>query len=114
MAQYKVLVLSDCQQGREAEYNEYYDIRHVPDVLREVPEVQSAQRFQLAPMIPLAGLPAWRFSCLYSVETDDFQACLERMNTAFTSGKIPPSDAAIPGTAAAYKLVPLGAAITRG
>jgi hypothetical protein len=113
MAHYKVLVLSNCQAGREAEYNDYYDSIHIPDVMREMPEVQSAQRFQVEPIMRVDGSPEWRFSCLYTVQTDDFPLYLQRMHTAFTTGKIPPSDAAIVGTGAAFKLIPLGDPITR-
>ncbi|MCW8158350.1 hypothetical protein D7243_19405 [Stutzerimonas stutzeri] len=113
MAQYKVLVLSDCQQGHEGEYSHYYDTKHIPDILREMREVQSAQRFQVEPIFGKEGMPAWRFSCLYSIETDDFQQYLDRMGKAYSSGRIPPADCAIPDTAVAYKLIPLGDPIAR-
>lgn len=113
MAEYRVLVLSNCERGREVEYNEYYDTQHIPDILREMPEVQAAQRFQLAPIMSPEGIPEWRFSCLYTVETDDFQSYLDRMQRALEANKIPPSGAATPGTAAVFKLVPLGGPITR-
>lgn len=108
-----VLVVSDCKPGREAEYNDYYDNRHIPDIMQHQPEVVSAQRFSVAPQFGPAGLPGWRFSTLYTVETDDMDGYLRRSVELMKAGKIPPSDAAEPSTAAVFRLIPLGPAIER-
>lgn len=113
MTRQYVLVISDCKPGREAEYNDYYDKRHIPDILAHQPEVVSAQRFGVSPHFAPDGVPAWRFSTLYTVETDDMDGYLQRSTELMRSGKIPPSDTAIPSTAAVFRLVPLGPAITR-
>lgn len=113
MTEYKVLVLSDCEEGSEAEYSNYYDTQHIPDILRELPEVQAAQRFQVEPVMQPAGLPRWRFSCLYTVETGDFSQYLAKMQAALREGKLPPSSSARPNGAAIFKLVPLGDPILR-
>ncbi|RJF91677.1 hypothetical protein [Noviherbaspirillum saxi] len=113
MTQQYVLVISDCKPGREAEYNEYYDNRHIPDILEHQPEVVCAQRFSVASHFAPEGLPSWRFSTLYTVETDDMDAYLQRSTDLMKAGKIPPSDAAEPSTAAVFRLIPLGPAIIR-
>ena len=43
------LVFSNATAGQDAEFNQWYDSVHVPDVL-DVPGVESAQRYDLAPM----------------------------------------------------------------
>jgi len=113
MARYKVLVLSNCVAGREAEYNAYYDNQHIPDILRELPEVQSAQRFQLEPVRAAEGQPEWRFSCLYEIETENFSQYLSNMQRALVENRIPPSDAAIADSSAVFKLIPLTEVVQR-
>lgn len=113
MSRQYVLVISDCKPGREEEYNTYYDTRHIPDIMAHEPEVVSAQRFQVTPHFGPDGLPRWRFSTLYTVETEDMDAYLQRSVELMKSGKILPSDAAEPSTAAVFKLIPLGPPITR-
>ncbi|MES2898980.1 MAG: hypothetical protein V4723_04580 [Pseudomonadota bacterium] len=108
-----VLVISDCVAGREDEYNDYYDQRHIPDIMAHEPEVVAAQRFAVCRHFGPEGLPMWRFSTLYTVETEDMDAYLARSTELMKSGKIPPSDAAMPATAAVFHLLPLGEAITR-
>jgi hypothetical protein len=113
MTQQFILVISDCVAGREAEYNDYYDHRHIPDILAQQPECVSAQRFGVTRHFGPEGLPTWRFSTLYTIETHDLDAYLRQSTALMTSGRIPPSGAAITATAAVFKLVPLGPAITR-
>jgi hypothetical protein len=108
-----VLVVSDCKPGRELEYNDYYDRQHIPDILRHEPELLSAQRYAVTPHFGPDGLPVWRFSTLYTVETEDIDAYLRRSVELMKSGKIPPSDAAMTSTAAVFRLSPLGPLITR-
>ncbi|WP_076590834.1 hypothetical protein [Herminiimonas arsenitoxidans] len=113
MSQQFILVISDCKAGREAEYNDYYDHRHIPDIMEHQPEVLSAQRFGVTQYFAPDGIPTWRFSTLYTIETNDMGAYLQRMNALMQAGKLPPSDAADPSSAAVFHLLPLGAPITR-
>lgn len=114
MALQFILVFSDCKPGREDEYNDYYDRRHIPDIMAQQSEVVSAQRFGVTRHFGPDGLPLWRFSTLYTIDTDDLDGYLERSTRLMKEGKIPPSDAALPSTAAVFKLLPLGPAIERG
>jgi hypothetical protein len=108
-----VLVVSDCLAGREAEYNDYYDNRHIPDIMAQQAECVSAQRFSVTKHFGPDGLPVWRFSTLYTIETNDLDAYLRQSTELMASGRLPPSEAAITDTAAVFKLIPLGPAITR-
>lgn len=113
MARHHVLVLSDCKAGAEQEYNDYYDHQHIPDILDQQPEVVSAQRFGVTSVFAPDGAPRWRFSTLYTLDTDDFDGYLHRMNELLQAGKLPPSAVAEPATAAVFHLVPLGPALDR-
>jgi hypothetical protein len=67
MARHQLVVLTNAAPGRDAEFNEWYDQRHLQDVLA-VPGMVSAQRFHLKPGM---GHTAWSYLAIYDVETDD-------------------------------------------
>lgn len=70
------IALSNPVQGREDEYNEWYDAKHVPECLA-VPGFKSGQRFELSASI--GGEPAQRYLALYELEGDDPQAILDQL-----------------------------------
>jgi hypothetical protein len=65
------LVLSNPTEGREVEYNEWYEKVHLPDVL-SVPGVAAAQRYRLAPMAEGSPIPAaaHRYLAVYQLDGD--------------------------------------------
>jgi hypothetical protein len=86
MAKYTFVVLSNpTTPGQEAEYNEWYNKIHIPDVLN-VPGFVAAQRFKLADSQFADGKPAHRYLALYELETDDlkgsFKELQKRVGTA--------------------------------
>lgn len=60
------LVFSNPVAGKEAEYNEWYDAVHLPDVLK-VPGVCGAQRYELANLDP-NNEPAHRYLAIYELD----------------------------------------------
>lgn len=67
-----LVVFSNPVAGREGEYNDWYNKRHLADVLK-VPGFVSAQRFALAG--DGAGA-AWKYLAIYEFEADDPVAAL--------------------------------------
>ena len=70
------LVFTNAAEGREAEFNEWYDTTHLPDVL-DVPGVVTAQRYAIAPIetpevegVPSPLPPAHRYLTVYELERD--------------------------------------------
>lgn len=65
------LVFTNPVEGREDEYNQWYDEVHVPDVMA-VPGVKGAQRYQLAPSDSQGGgaPPAHRYLAVYEIDGD--------------------------------------------
>jgi len=62
-----LVVMTDCTEpGREAEFNEWYDKVHVPDVL-EVPGIIGVTRYRLAEGVPGGDDPS-RFLALYELD----------------------------------------------
>jgi len=65
-----LIVLSDPVEGREDEYNDWYDNIHLAEVL-QVPGFVAAQRFVAAPaMAGREGSPR-RYVSIYEIEADD-------------------------------------------
>ncbi|HLZ67924.1 MAG TPA: hypothetical protein VKQ29_16995 [Aliidongia sp.] len=75
MSTHHFMVLSDPVAGQDAAYNDWYDNRHLADVLK-VDGFVSAQRFRLSHQTPPAGIPASGYLAIYEIETDDVDATL--------------------------------------
>jgi hypothetical protein len=87
MARYTFLVLTNATGDRHDEFNEWYNNRHLPDVLA-VEGFVAAQRFRLAELDPPQE-SAHRYMALYEVEADDLaKANQALMNTAGTDAMV--------------------------
>lgn len=89
MAKYSFVVLSNPVRGREDDYNEWYNGRHLADVLA-VPGFVGARRFKLAK--PNAKAPH-KYLALYEIETDDLKRTLKDMYGRAGTKAMPISDA---------------------
>jgi hypothetical protein len=65
----KFLVFSNPIEGREGEYNEWYDNVHLGDVCR-VPGVMGAKRYDLVPTAPADVAPAHAYLAIYDLAPD--------------------------------------------
>lgn len=75
MARYSLLVFTNAVAGQEAEFNEWYDRVHVPDLLA-VPGVVAARRFEVSAerALPLPdgnSALSWRFLAIFELDTND-------------------------------------------
>jgi hypothetical protein len=103
------LVLSNPTEGREDEYNEWYEQVHLPDVLA-VPGVAAAQRYRLATMPEDSPIPkpAHQYLAVYQLDGDPadvMQQFLERVG----SGKMVLSESLDLATVSMHHWVPCGA-----
>jgi hypothetical protein len=85
-----LLAFSNPADGREDEFNEWYDSTHLPDVL-QVPGVTSGQRYELAPN----GRSPHRYLAVYELEGDPDTVVRELLGR-MRSGQIAMSDAIDP------------------
>ncbi|BBZ14988.1 DUF4286 family protein [Mycobacterium branderi] len=77
MADSLMLVFTNAVEGQDDAFNEWYDSRHLGDVLA-VPGVVAAQRYELAPMKLPEGdeapaqlpAPAHRYLAIYELDRD--------------------------------------------
>jgi hypothetical protein len=86
---YEYVVLSNPKDGREDEYNDWYDRRHLADVLA-VPGFVAAQRFRLA---KADGERRHRYLALYEIETADLRATLKDLYGRVGTPAMPISEA---------------------
>jgi hypothetical protein len=96
MPVYTYIVLSNPAEGREDEYNKWYDETHLPENFTDVKGMLSAQRFRFAAPGVVArktGKVPWRYLVIYEVEADNPDAVQEAFDAARAKGGIPASDA---------------------
>ena len=84
MGKYILLVQSNPTDGKEAEYNAWYDDVHLGEVL-EVNGFTAAQRFKVEGE-PATGAPAHAYLAIYEIEAEKGQDALDALNQAVGGG----------------------------
>ena len=87
MGRYVYVVMTNPVEGRDAEYNAWYDEIHLKDVC-SAQGVVGARRFRLAD-----GDSAHRYLALYEMETDDPQRDLAALTALAGTDRMRMSDA---------------------
>lgn len=86
MPKFAFLVLSNPVEGREDEYNDWYDNQHLPDLVR-LDGFVGAQRFLLAD-----GDSPYKYMAIYDVDAQSPEAAMETMNKVRGTPDMPMSD----------------------
>lgn len=86
MPSYKLIVMTQPVEGREQEYNDWYQGMHLPDLVA-VYGVKSAQRFQLSRTV-VADRGPLPYLAIYDIETDDIDKTLDDLKARVGSGQI--------------------------
>jgi hypothetical protein len=82
MARFQFVVLTRAAPGREAEFDDWYDNRHLPDVVA-VEGVVSARRFNIEQQSETDfAAPSWRSLAIYELEADDPQRVIAAISAA--------------------------------
>jgi len=107
------LVFTNAVSGREADFNDWYETTHVPDVLA-VPGVVSAQRYEVAPVetpdvegAPAPAPPAHGYLTAYELTRNPNEVMADFV-TRVTDGTMQLSDAMYFGTVALSVWRPIG------
>jgi hypothetical protein len=109
MADYKLVVMSNPLEGKEAEFNDWYDTRHLDDVLN-VPGFHRAQRLTTEAVIP-GPPPAFRYVAIYDFVSDDIEKTMGYFLSIAGGEKMPIPPLMEPG--AAMYVCKAGTAIVR-
>lgn len=104
MAKHVFLGLTSPVDGQEDEYNKWYNETHIPEIL-SVPGIISARRFKTR-IVNAPDAPAWKYICIFEVETDDLGATLKALGAA-TSAPIAALDASLSGSIVAKEIFAL-------
>ncbi|WP_404480879.1 hypothetical protein [Novosphingobium sp. BL-52-GroH] len=91
----KLVALTRPLPGREAEFNEWYDTTHLPELVNKF-GMAGAQRYKLAAR--LMGSDENEFLAIYDIEADDPMTFLGAMGAAAKSGELTTNDAQDFGT----------------
>ncbi len=78
MGKYRLIVLSEPVEGREAEYNDWYNNQHLADVVA-VPGFSAGQRFKLVQLCE--GEFKQRYLAIYEIEADDYAGAVQEMQS---------------------------------
>jgi hypothetical protein len=93
MALFSYVVLTRAKPGREAEFDTWYDERHLEDVAR-IPGVVAAKRFHIVEQKNSElDVPEWRSLAIYEIDADDPQVVLRAISAASDTEIMPLSDA---------------------
>ena len=79
MAKYVMFVMTNCEAGKDAEFNDWYDRIHLPDVLK-VPGVVAAQRYKLTDEQRRDTRPDYGYMAAYQVESNNLVETFRIMN----------------------------------
>jgi hypothetical protein len=94
---YKMVVFTNAVEGKDKEYNDWYQNTHLKQIVSIKSFVQ-AQRFRFnTNIVPGAPNPA-RYMAIYDIETDDINAALGAMGELAASGRMPLPDSMTPPT----------------
>jgi len=93
MARYQYVILARSVEGRQEEFERWYDEVHLADVMK-VPGVVSAKRFRVLNQV-VEGLtaPAWCSLAIYEMETDNPKAVRANIYKLSGTAAMPLSDA---------------------
>jgi hypothetical protein len=105
MTKYTLVVLTNATEGKDTEFNEWYNRQHIPDVLN-VPGIVAAQRFKLADT-QMGGEKQHKYLALYEIETDDLPGVLKDMQSRGGTADMVMSDALDLKRVAAYIFTPV-------
>ena len=87
MPRYKLVVMTHAMEGREEEYNEWYQNVHLHDVVA-LEGFKSAQRFRLNRSLLADGSAPQPYLAIYDVETDDIDRAIDGMLARAADGRM--------------------------
>lgn len=90
MPRYKMVVLSRPVEGREAEFNDWYQHVHLGEVVA-FRGFKSAQRFRR--VRSLTGPSNYPYLAIYEIETDDIESVLNEFESEAGQGALTMSEA---------------------
>ena len=85
MAKFVMIVQSDPLEGRDAEYNAWYDGTHIPELL-QIPGITAARRLEATPIV--VGAPGAKYITFYEIEAENPGAVMAEMGARGADGRM--------------------------
>jgi len=105
------IVFTNPVEGREDEFDDWYDNRHLEDVLK-VPGIVAAQRYKPSPVQRMELPLPWTRFAIYEIETDDLKQTMDALASRSGTDAMPLSDS-LHEIRQAFVVQPLGERRTR-
>jgi len=112
MQKYWLVVMTNPLEGREDEYNKWYEDQHLADVLK-LPGVVAAQRLKLSDKQRAAPPYPWSYLAIYEVETNDIQVTIDTLKARAGTPEMPVTNAMQAG-GATWVFQPITERLTAG
>lgn len=90
MGNFLMLVISNAKKGKDAEYNDWYNRRHIHDIC-DIPGVISGKRFEASSVSPQPQ-PS-QYIAIYEIDAENPNLVLEELKRRSRSGMMEMSDA---------------------
>jgi len=107
---YKMVVMSTPQDGREQEYNDWYQNVHLGELVA-LQGFRSAQRFRMTRGLGVGE--AYPYLAIYEIETDDIDAVVNALVTTAQNNGLTMSDAIDTSKTYAVIYEPCGTPVTQ-
>jgi EthD domain len=81
---------SPVDEASEAEFNEWYEGTHIPQVRSAIPAITAVHRYRLADLTAAPGgaPPARRYLAVYELDTDDVASAAAALGAADAEGRM--------------------------
>lgn len=73
-----LIALTNAVEGREDEFNEWYNTTHLREVCN-IPGIVGAKRYRLAGSQAASTQKSWKYAATYDIEVDDMSAVAEEL-----------------------------------
>jgi len=90
MGKYVLVVPSSAKDGRDADYNDWYNTTHIHDLLA-IPGIKVGRRYVPSAASPMP--PPANYLAIYEIECDDIGAVMGEMNNRAMAGQMALTDA---------------------
>jgi hypothetical protein len=90
MRKFKLFALTTPVDGKESDFHDWYQNRHIPEIL-SFPGMRGAQRYKITAKLLGSDTNPWL--AIYDLETDDPMAFLGALGQAAAAGKMTQTDA---------------------
>jgi hypothetical protein len=107
------MALTNPAEGREDEYNDWYDTSHLQESLEAIAGRVSGRRYRLNEAQRPGQDPPWRYLALYELQGDDVAALQRADEEVRISGRLTPGNGVVASGSATWLFTAVGDPVVR-